>query len=228
MKLSIIVPAHNEEKTLGVIVKELLGLKVFGWQFEIIIVDDGSKDGTWTAAENFFGNGVVGIKKETNQGKGAAILEALKSVSGDFVLIQDADGEYLPKDIPSLLLALGENKNCAVFGDRGSKSYPERGFHYVLAAKFLTWVFNALFKTRLHDLYTGYKLMPSSVLKSSKLSSAGFEFEAEVAARLCEQKLFIKEVPIGFKPRSKEQGKHIRFIDAFRGIKKMVDIKFNK
>lgn len=226
MKLSIIVPAHNEEKTLGSVLSDLLSLKLPDWEFEIVVVDDGSKDKTWSVAESFFSSGVIGIKKPVNQGKGAAILEALKSISGDYVLIQDADGEYFPKNIPSLLQALGESKTCVVFGNRGSEAYPERGVHYVWAAKLLTKIFNLLYGTKLSDLYTGYKLMPSKALKSLNLNSPGFEFEAEVAAKLCQKDFIFKEVFIDYKPRSKEQGKHIKFMDAFWGIKKMLEIKY--
>ncbi len=98
--------------------------------------------------------------------------------------------------------------------------------HYVWAAKLLTKIFNLLYGTKLSDLYTGYKLMPSKALKGLNLSSQGFEFEAEVAAKLCQKGFIFKEVFIDYKPRSKEQGKHIKFMDALWGIKKMLDIKF--
>lgn len=225
MKLTVIIPAHNEEKTIGQVLREVLALSVPGWSMEVIAVDDGSTDKTGEIADGFSFRGVVKIKNPFNMGKGASVKNALRLASGDYVLIQDADGEYFTKDIPKLLSMVQENDICAVFGSRGVKAYPERGFHYVIGAKILTWFFNLLYGQNLKDLYTGYKLLPLAALKSLGLSSKGFEFEAEVACRLALRGCKIREVAINFKPRSRKQGKHIRFIDAYKGLKKIFEIK---
>lgn len=105
-----------------------------------------------------------------------------------------------------------------VFGDRGTKRYPERGFHYVIGAKILTWTLNLLYGARLHDLYTGYKLIPSAIIKAINLEATGFEFEAEVSCKILKAGCKIIEVPINYKPRNKTDGKHIRFTDAIKGF----------
>jgi len=153
-------------------------------------------------------------------GKGAAIQTGLKQASGDYVIIQDADLEYNPEDIPKLLSAISNRtgRPLAVFGKRGYKAYPERGFHYVIGAWLLTAFYNLLYNQNLTDLYTGYKLIPTSIFKDLNIQSKGFEFEAEVACKLAKRGVIIKEVSINYKPRNKEQGKHIRFKDAVKGF----------
>jgi glycosyltransferase involved in cell wall biosynthesis len=218
MKLSIIIPAHNEEKTIETVLGLVEAVDIAPWEKEIIVVNDGSGDGTWQILENLqkLKNFIL-LNHKKNLGKGAAIKTALEKVSGDFVIIQDADLEYQPADFPALLQALNSG-NRVVFGDRGIKRYPERGFHYVIGAKILTWSVNLLYGARLRDLYTGYKLIPSALIKGLNLQSSGFEFEAEVACKILKQGIQIKEVPINYMPRSKQQGKHIRFKDAVVGL----------
>jgi len=225
MKLSIIVPAHNEQNTIGPLLEQLAVLDLDGWDREVIVVDDGSTDGTYEAARlrlgMFNGRGCMEIiRHEKNAGKGAAIKSALKKAGGGFVIIQDADGEYDPGEIPKLLSVISRAESqTAVFGNRGTRRYPERGWHYVAGAKLLTWTFNVLFGARIGDLYTGYKLIPADIFKLLNIQSAGFEFEAEVACKLLKKGVRILEVPIAnYRPRSKRQGKHIRFKDAVMGL----------
>jgi hypothetical protein len=114
----------------------------------------------------------------------------------------------------------------AVFGKRGHKAYPERGFHYVVGAWMLTTFFNLLYWQKLTDLYTCYKLIPGKVFKELGIKSTGFEFEAEVACKLARAGIKITETPIGYKPRNKEQGKHIRLIDAVKGFWSILKYRF--
>jgi glycosyltransferase involved in cell wall biosynthesis len=225
MKLSIIVPVHNEEKTVGLVLKKLRDLKLKNYSKEIVVVDDGSTDATKEIVSRFRGkiSNFKIIKHRQNIGKGAAVRSGLEYIGGDYVLVQDADLEYDPASIPSLLAKM--DKNVVVFGNRGTKRYPERGFHFVIGAKILTVLFNILYSQRLNDLYTGYKLFPAGIIKKISLESNGFEFEAEVACRLIKKGIRIIEVPIYYKPRNREQGKHIGYKDFFKGFIKILRLR---
>lgn len=230
MKLSIIIPAHNEEQTIGRILQKVATVNVAPWEKEVVVVNDGSSDATRAIAEYVIAKTDSRqkwtlVNHEKNMGKGTAIQSALTKVTGDYVIIQDADLEYEPEDIPKLLAAL--TGSSAVFGDRGSKSYPERGWQYVWGVKLLTGVFNVLYGAKLRDLYTGYKLVPAQALRSVHIQSAGFEFEAEVASKLARLGVTIQEVPIGYFPRGKSQGKHIRAIDGLWGLWTIIKLRFS-
>lgn len=222
MKLSIIIPVHNEDRTIEKVLEKVMQVDLRKWEREIIVVDDGSTDRTKEILEKFRKSLSKNRKLLTilhhpeNKGKGAAIKTALKKATGDYVIIQDADSEYNPDDIPRLLS--DAKAGIAVFGNRGVRRYPERGFHFVLGAKILTWIVNLLYRRRLYDLYTGYKLIPAKVLKSLDLQSNGFEFEAEVTCKLIKKGVNIVEIPIKYQPRNKEQGKHIGYTDFFKGL----------
>lgn len=230
MKLSIIIPTYNEAATIAQVVEAVLKVDLGEWEKEVIVVDDGSTDGTASvlAGQDSF----ILLSHEQNQGKGAAIQTGLLHASGDYVLIQDADLEYEPGDIPNLLSliprgGIGSSKLVAVYGNRGIKAYPERGMYYVIGAKLLTWTVNILFGSRLRDLYTGYKLLPAGIIKELDIHSSGFEFEAEVTCKMLRKGVSIVEIPITYRPRNKEQGKKIRFIDAVIGFAVIVKLFFS-
>lgn len=227
MKLSILIPAHNEETTIEQVLRQVENINIGQWEKEVIVINDGSSDRTAEVLQGINFTNLKIIHHKTNYGKGAAIKTGLKEVTGDYVIIQDADLEYDPRDIPKLLSLIFHNQqSLAVFGARGAKSYPERGFHYVIGAKALTLTFNLLFGVWLTDLYTGYKLVPAKAMKSMNLQSTGFEFEAEISAKLRKMGIKIKEVPINYKPRNKEQGKHIRAKDALVGWWAIIKYRF--
>lgn len=219
-KLSIIVPAHNEEKYIEETLRRIF---LFSTTFEkeIIVVDDGSSDGTMGILEKKRGeNGFILLKHEKNLGKGRAVKTGLGAATGDLCIIQDADLEYLPEDIPKLLEAADEEVS-AVYGMRSARKWPKFGFHYVLGAKIMTLLVNILYGSRLHDVYTGYKLfnlrkVDMSMLRN--LKSEEFEFEAEVTCRILEKRGIIREIPINYAPRDKKEGKHIGWKDAFLGV----------
>jgi glycosyltransferase involved in cell wall biosynthesis len=197
MKLSIIIPAHNEEKTIAQVLDKVFKVDLGGWEMEVIVVNDGSSDGTrvilkqWASLYDNDAHCTVVLHHPINLGKGAAIQTGLKQASGDYVIIQDADLEYDPADIPKLLSLIpsstslqlsptsGERVNnvVAIFGNRGSKSYPQRGLHYVFGAKLLTWTFNLLFWQNVSDLYVGYKLIPTSIFKELGITSSDVFYE---------------------------------------------------
>lgn len=225
MKLSIIIPAHNEESTIEQMLYKVLSVDLGDWQKEIIVVNDGSTDKTkgiiqrWESSLRENSHLITRvIHHPVNLGKGAGIKSALERVSGDYVIIQDADLEYDPGDIPDLLSLISDAEQAVVFGKRGYGACPERGFHYVVGAWMLTAVYNFLFGQKLTDLYTCYKLIPAEALKSLNIQSAGFEFEAEVACKLAKLGYKIVEMPIHYRPRNKSQGKHIGLNDFFKGF----------
>lgn len=219
MRLSIIIPANNEESSIGKILQKVSDLKIP--EKEIIVINDGSTDHTKEILEKL--KQTLSFKlahHDKNLGKGAAIKTGLNEVTGDLVIIQDADLEYEPSDIPLLLEKISDGV-AAVYGNRGSKRWPERGLEYILGAKILTLCVNTLYRTNLNDVYTGYKLfnlkqVPLSFLLG--LKSSGFEFEGEVTCKILNRRGKIIEVPISFTPRSKAEGKHIRFWDGIIGV----------
>jgi len=218
MKLSIIIPTFNEKTTIEEILKRVIRAPVLDYQKEIIIVDDGSTDGTTDILKNLREElDFIYIKHPKNSGKGAAIKTALKEVTGDLALIQDADLEYNPDDYQNLLEAFNQS-GSVVYGSRNINPQKKSYFHYFLGVKFLTFLTNLLFKAKLTDVYTCYKLFPASLIKSIPLNSQGFEFEAEITTKILKRGVKIKEIPIDYQPRKFSQGKKIHFQDGLFGL----------
>ena len=226
-KLSIIIPVLNEESTIEEIIKQVKNAPVFDYEKEIIIVDDGSSDNTKNILKNIKEKyDLIILRHNRNIGKGKAIRTGLKAVTGSAVIIQDADLEYNPQDWTLLLKELNGSGIGAVYGSRNINSKKRGYFHYVLGVKFLTFLNNFLFRTKLTDIYTCYKLFPAHLIKSIKLDSNGFEIEAEITAKILKKGLLIKEVPISYNPRKFKQGKKIRFRDGLIGIWTIVKYRF--
>lgn len=216
-KLSIIIPVFNEERTIGQAIQKVIDQDIDGWQKEIIVVDDGSFDKTIEQIQSFIDK-IKFLKHEKNQGKGAAIRTGLKVVTAEAVIIQDADLEYSPKDWPCLLKELGNPQTMVVYGSRNIVLQKRSYWHYTLGAKFLTFLVNLLYKCQLTDVYTGYKLFRTPLIKSIDLKSNGFEIEAEITCQILKRGIVIKEVPIHYEPRTFRQGKKIRFCDGLVGF----------
>lgn len=217
--LSIIIPVFNEKATVEEIIKRVMVAPALQYGKEIIVVDDGSSDGTGKMLENLREkSNFILLQHPKNLGKGAAIKTALKRATGDTVIIQDADLEYDPMDWPRLLKELDEPRTMVVYGSRNI-SPDKRGYpHHVLGINFLTFLANVLLGSRLTDVYTCYKLFRSSLIKTIPFESRGFEFEAEITARILKRGIAIKEVPIHYCPRRFKDGKKIRLLDGFIGI----------
>ncbi len=217
MKLSIIIPVNNEEKCVAQTIEKISKV-LLPVEKEIVIVNDGSTDKTFKILEelkSIYNFKLINLEK--NQGKGHAIKSGLKEITGNYLLIQDADLEYDPIDIPKLLGKIDKNTS-AVYGNRGIKKWPKKGYHYILGAKMLTTLINILFKTKLKDVYTGYKLFNLEKVNLQNLTSSGFEFEAEVTCKILKNKGKIVETNISYNPRNKKEGKKIKFRDALKGL----------
>ena len=211
--LSVIIPVYNEAATLPELLKRVMGVPV---EKEILIVDDGSTDGTREFLDRISDTGVSVLRHEANRGKGAAIRTALPHTRGQFVIIQDGDLEYDPMDYLVLLRAIHDSDGV-VYGSRNlnprsGKSY----FRYWFGGIALSWLANGLYGYRLTDEATGYKLFRASLIHSIDLGCVGFEFCAEVTAKLGKRKIRIKEVPISYCPRNFEEGKKIRWTDGLK------------
>ena len=212
--VSVIIPVYNEVAHL----EELLAaVQASPVKKEIIVVDDGSTDGTREKLRAMPAwNDVTIVFHEKNCGKGASIRTALAHARGEYVLIQDSDLEYDPQDYPALLRPLQDGTTNVVYGVRPDR--PERGLRFFLGAKLLTHLTNFLYGTKIHDEATCYKVFRRSVLVRMKLECHRFEFCPEVTAKLCRMGESIEEVPISYAPRSAEEGKKIRHSDGALAI----------
>ena len=225
MKITIIIPVYNEIHTI----KEILDrVKAQGVSAEILLVDDGSTDGTREILKDFDGSsGIRVIFHETNQGKGAAVRTGIRSAIGDIILIQDADLEYDPRDYPALLKPLEEKVADVVYGSRFLGG-PRRTamFWHMVANKFLTFMTNILYNTILTDMETGYKVFRKEVVEGMPLHAKRFEFEPEFTAKVLKRGYRIYEVPITFNPRDYHEGKKIGIKDAFEAVWALLKYRF--
>ena len=217
--VSIIVPVCNEVRQIAELMRRIRQAPLpVNMKKQVIVVDDGSTDGTRKLLQELPRQSDVEILfHERNQGKGAAIRTALEAAHGDFVLIQDADLEYDPNDYPALLEPLVQDQANVVYGVRPER--PERGFAYYFGAKLMTVVTNLLFRADIHDEATCYKAFRRSLLSRIRLQCERFEFCPEVTAKVCRLGEKIHEVPISYTPRTAAEGKKIRLIDGFAALR---------
>jgi glycosyltransferase involved in cell wall biosynthesis len=225
MKLSIIMPVYNERETILEILKRVKALQI---NKEILIVDDFSKDGTRELLEKVdHGDEVRVICHDRNQGKGGAIRTALQYASGDAVIIQDADLEVNPQEIPKILKPIKEGKAQVVFGTRfRSDNYFSRTTFF--ANRFLTGLTNFLYNIHITDMETCYKCIETGLMKSIGLKARGFDFEPEVTAKIAKRGYRIIEVPISYRMRSTSEGKKINWRDGVQAIFYLIKYRFQE
>jgi dolichol-phosphate mannosyltransferase len=228
MKLSIIVPVYNEKNTILEILKKLDDLNLGDLQKEIVIVDDCSTDGTKEIIENLKGEYKV-VFHVQNKGKGLAIRSGLKEVTGDYVVIQDADLEYDPQDLKVMVEKMVRENLNVLYGSRrlNKQNTQHSGLHYYLGGYLLTFITNILYGQKLTDEPTCYKMFKTTLIKSMPLSCHGFEFCPEVTALASLAGEKIKEIPISYYPRHKKEGKKIKWQDALVAIKVLIKYRLS-
>jgi glycosyltransferase involved in cell wall biosynthesis len=227
MRISFLIPAFNERAT---ILEVLERIETLGLDRQLIIVDDGSTDGTsdllqdWQSARE----GVVLVRQE-HAGKGAAIRAAIPFVDGDIAVIQDADMEYDPADVPALVEPIERGVADVVFGSRLSGGRPQRAylFWHLVGNRFLSMLTNLLYNTTLSDMETGYKAFRSEVLSSLDLRQDDFSIEPEITAKVCKRKLRIYQLPISYYGRTRDEGKKITWRDGFKAIWVLIRVRIH-
>jgi glycosyltransferase involved in cell wall biosynthesis len=225
MNLSVIIPVYNEKNTVREIVRRV---QATGLAWEILLIDDGSKDGTRDILAEMDGKeNVRVILHEKNQGKGAAVRTGLQNARGDVFLIQDADLEYDPRDYPILLKPIQEGLADVVYGSRFLGA-PHRAtmFWNMVANKLLTLMTNILYNNILTDMETGYKVFKREVVQDMKLRANRFDFEPEFTAKILKRNVRLFEVPITFNPRDYSEGKKIGLRDAFEAVWALLKYRF--
>ncbi len=222
-KLSIIIPAYNEAPTLQKLVENILKVS-FPIPYEIVLVDDHSRDRTYEIARLLDQQDTMGritvLRNDVNRGKGYSILRGLEKAQGDVIVVQDADFEYDPAELPGLLVPLLEGKAEVVYGSRFLGGGRPRGMAFAnyLANCFLTGLTNLLFGTHLTDMETCYKIIPAGLMRSLQLIARRFDFEPEITAKLAKKNVRITEFPIRYSGRTASEGKKIKARDFFMAL----------
>jgi glycosyltransferase involved in cell wall biosynthesis len=223
--LSVIVPVYNERNTVAEIVRRMRSVEL-PLEREIVIVDDGSTDGTRQVLSQLADSTVHVVSHERNQGKGAAVRTGLAQVTGDLVLIQDADLEYDPDDWPKLLAPALKGRARVVYGSRFTGERRNMLFIHWVGNRFLSLVTNVLYNTTLSDMETCYKLFERDVIQGIHLRARRFDFEPEVTAKVLRQGIRIYEVPISYSGREFDEGKKITWQDGFAALWTLVRYRF--
>ncbi|AND17056.1 glycosyltransferase family 2 protein [Rathayibacter tritici] len=229
MRLSILMPVYNEEATLRKAVGRVLAVTFQeGVEVEFVIVNDGSRDGTREILDSLDDPRIRVFHQPRNQGKGAAISRAVQEATGDYVIICDADEEYRPSEIPSLLQPVLDGEAELVYGSRTFGSHTSFSYWYVLGNKGVNLITNILFNAYISDVETCFKLMPLSLYRSLGITEKGFGMEAEVTGKLLARGYRPYEVAISYKARTREEGKKITVRDGFEALWILVRIRLRE
>jgi len=227
LKLSIIVPVFNEERTVLPLLKKVLAVRILGLKKEIIVVNDGSADGTSKVLSKVRLPGGKVLHHDRNRGKGAAIRTAIPHTTGDFVVIQDADLEYDPSDYENLLKPLLAGEKDVIYGSRFMGNPEGFMFWNFVGNKFLTLVTVLLYGTKLTDMETCYKVFRGSLLRGLPLRSNRFEFEPEVTAKVLKRGWRFGELPINYRGRGSKEGKKITWRDGVTALATLLRYRFS-
>lgn len=223
--LSIIIPVYNEEHTVGEILSRVQAVKLEGRKKEVIVVDDGSTDGTRKTLKPWEKNVRV-IYKTRNEGKGSALSEGLKRATGDIILIQDADLEYSPDDYHVLLAPLTNKKVNVVYGSRFLGPHLSTMFVYAQGNKFVTMITNILFNSNITDMETGFKVFRRKVLDGIAIHAKGFDVEPELTVKILKRGYQIYEVPITYFGRKFSEGKKLTWRDGVIALWILIKYRF--
>jgi dolichol-phosphate hexosyltransferase len=220
--LTVVMPVYNERETVERAISGVLEADVAP-SFELVVIDDGSTDGTSEILEQTtWPDEVRLLRHDRNRGKGTAVRTALAEADGAFSAIMDADLEYDPRDIKLLLEPLTSGRAEAVYGTRAFKSHSAYSFWYVVGNRGVTFVANLLYNSWISDMMTGHKAMSTELFRSLDLRERGFAIEAEITARLLSRGVRIYEVPIEYAARGREQGKKLTAMDGLRVLRTLV------
>lgn len=223
MRLSVVIPVYNEKDTILKLIEKVKSVPI---EKEIIIVDDGSNDGTREILKKINDSKIKIIFKEKNEGKGTAIRNGLKYVTGDIVVIQDADLEYEPMDWLKMINLIKEKNIDVVYGSRILGKSKKSSLFFYLGGRILSLLANILYHAQITDEPTCYKMFKKEVIKSIDLKCKGFEFCPEVTAKIRKKGYKIYEVPIHYNPRSIKEGKKIRLKDGIIAIWTLIKYRF--
>jgi glycosyltransferase involved in cell wall biosynthesis len=220
-EVTIVMPAYNELATIERAVDSVLQAELPS--YELLVVDDGSSDGTRDVlAQGSWPEQVRILMHDRNQGKGTALRTALREARGRYTTILDADLEYLASDIPELIEPLRLGNAVAVFGTRGFQSHSAYSFWYVVGNRGVTFAANLIYNSWISDIMTGHKAIETELFRSLELRERGFAIEAEITARLLKRGVRIYEVPVIYRARSREEGKKLTAVDGLRVIRTLL------
>jgi glycosyltransferase involved in cell wall biosynthesis len=221
-EVTVLMPVYNERATIERAIAAVLEANVAD-TFELLIVDDGSTDGTREVLERSdWPEPVRVVFHEANAGKGAAIRTGLAQALGTYTTVMDADLEYSPTDIPSLLAPLKSGEAEAVFGTRGFQSHSAYSFWYVVGNRGVTFLANLIYNSWVSDIMTGHKAIQTDLFRSLKLREGGFAIEAEITARLINRGVRIYEVPVDYRSRTRDEGKKLTVADGVRVVRTLI------
>jgi glycosyltransferase involved in cell wall biosynthesis len=226
-KLSVIVPVFNERNTLVEILRRMRAVELpDGIESEIIVVDDGSSDGTRDVLRQLGDSTVRVVMHDVNRGKGAAVRTGFKHATGEFILVQDADLEYDPEDWPKLLAPVLRGRARVVYGSRFTGERRNMLLLHWIGNRFLSLTTNVLYNTTLSDMETCYKLLERSLIEDLQLHSNKFDIEPEITAKVLKRGVRIYEVPISYSGREFDEGKKITWRDGFSALWTLVKYRF--
>ena len=223
--MSFLVPAYNEAATIVDVLDAVWALDV---DKQIVVVDDGSTDGTGDLVERWrAGRDAVVLVRQANRGKGSAVRAAIPHIDGEIAVIQDADLEYDPGDVPALIEPIERGVADVVFGSRLSGGRPQRAylFWHLIGNRFLSLLTNVLYNTTLSDMETGYKAFRADILRSLDLREDDFAIEPEITAQVCKRKLRIYELPIAYYGRTYAEGKKITWRDGVKAVRVLLAVR---
>jgi len=226
VKLSILIPVYNERTTIREVIARVRAVELEGVEKEIIVIDDGSIDGTGDILRDYAGQGVIVHTFASNSGKGMALRKGIEIASGDVVLIQDADLEYNPQDYPALLAPIRQGRAEVVYGSRFLGQIENMRVAHWVANRVFAFLANLLYGTEITDEATAYKVFRAEVIKGLPIRARRFEFCAEVTAKLTKRGYKIHEVPIRYKGRSSQEGKKIGWRDGVATLWTLLKYRF--